>query len=421
MTQKSQTKIKEIKILVIGAGFAGVRCASDLSNRHIPGMKIILVNPTPHFEYHAGLYRVLTGRSPLEVCVPLREIFGSKRNVEIVEDYIVSLQFKEKRAIGQSGSIYRYDYLVLAMGSETNYFDIEGLKDYSYSMKSIKEALALKKHIHEVFMEYQNSRHHGSLSGIHVVVIGGGPSGVEISGELAVYLRRLAKKHFIDPSAVCVDLVSASERLLPKLPQEVSEKVRYRLGSLGVNVYPGRRVMKETIREVYLKDMRMMTKTVIWCAGVTGNHLYAASGLPVNYKQLVLVDSHLRPLHPKTKTLFSKVFVAGDGAATKYSGMAQTANYDGSFIAEQIVRDLYGFRLQSYDPETVDFIVPAGPHWAAAEFLEFTLFGRVAWYLKRVNDLRFFLSVLPFPKALAAWRQDGVLWETCSVCNPRRI
>ena len=124
----------EKKILIVGAGFGGIRCALDLASYHPQGVKVTLVNPTPHFEYHAMLYRVLTGRSPLEVCVPLTDIFQNK-NIEVVEDSITDVNFEEKKTFGKSDSIYRYDYLVLGLGSETAYYDIPGLKDWSFSMK----------------------------------------------------------------------------------------------------------------------------------------------------------------------------------------------------------------------------------------------------------------------------------------------
>src|SRR3989338_2424821 len=114
------------KIIIVGGGFGGVRAALDLASKKIQGAKIILISDKPHFEYTPALYRVATGRSPLEVCIPLREIFSGKE-VEVVEDRIEAVDPLGLVLTGSSGSKYRFDYAVLALGSETAYFNIPGI------------------------------------------------------------------------------------------------------------------------------------------------------------------------------------------------------------------------------------------------------------------------------------------------------
>lgn len=405
--------MSEKKICIVGAGFGGIRCALDLSEHHLEGIKITLVNPTPHFEYHASLYRVLTGKSPLEVCVPLQDIFSGKK-IEVVEDLITDVDFKENKALGKSGSSYNYDYLVLGLGSETAYYDMPELKDWSFSMKSIGEVLALKKHLHELFTEAQKSK---DESGFHIIVVGGGATGIETAGELSVYTKKLAEKHGIDPTLITIDLISSSSRLLAQVPKEMSEKIRLRLGSLGVNVYVNQKVMKEEVEEIYLKDMQMRSKTVIWTAGVKGNELYRKFGLPINTKTQVIVNKYLQPFNNKVKRQWKNVFIIGDSADTKYSGMAQTALHDGRYVSDAIVRKLHDQDLVEYIPEQPECIIPVGPNWAATDFYDQIIYGRLGWFLRRLNDLKFFLSILPFSKAITAWREDGILWESCPICR----
>lgn len=256
----------ERKILIVGAGFGGICCALDLAEHHINGIKITLVNPTPHFEYHATLYRLLTGRSPLETCIPLREIFSHKKNIDVVEDYITDVQFKKNIALGKTGSKYHYDYLVLGLGSETAYYDIPGLKNLSFTLKSVTDALKLKWHLHELFSS-------------HVVVVGGGATGVEVAGELALYTKRVAEHHSENIPLLKIDLITSSERLVPQLPIDISIELSRRLRDLGVNLYFNRRVTKEEVDEVYMKDMSIKSKTVIWAAGVEGNEFLWTLGL----------------------------------------------------------------------------------------------------------------------------------------------
>lgn len=398
------------KIVIVGGGFGGIRCALDLAKKNLKDAKIVLISDKPHFEYHASLYRVVTGRSPLEVCVPLFEIFGGK-NVEIVEDLIIDADLKNKIIKGESGSRYSFDFLVLALGSETAYFDIPGMEALCFSFKSIKDALALKRHIHNMFEACKAGGVVRGVCALHIVVVGGGASGTELAGELALYAKKLARKHKIDPSLPTIDIVEASRRLLPGLPPDISETVKKRLHSLGVNVFLNRSIVKKEIEDVYLKDMIMKTKTVVWAAGVRPNFLFSKiQGLFPDKSGRVIVDEHLQAEGREN------VFIVGDGAATVFSGMAQTALADGKYAADAIRRKIKGKNVPVYRPKRPSYAVPAGSGWAAVLFGSLRLYGRAGWMVRRLADLRFFLSILPFGKALTAFRAGKELAESCPVC-----
>lgn len=399
-------RLLQKKVLIVGAGFGGVSAALEFSHRHFKGVRTTLVNPIPHFEYHASLYRALTGRSPLEVCIPLRDIFS--RNIEVVEDFITDVDFESKIAYGKSKSEYHYDYIILSLGSEPAYYDIAGLRELSFSISSISQTMRLKKHLHEIFSEAD------SPASTHIIVVGGGPTGVETAGELAIYTKKLAKTHGLDESMITIDLVTSSKRVVPQLPKDVSDRIIERLHRLGVNMYFNRRVMKEEVEEIYLKDMQMRTKTVIWAAGVEGNHLYKKFGLPTDKKGRVIVDNYLRPL---TLRYDRRVFIIGDGASTEYSGMAQTAIHEGTYVAENVIRSIYRQPRRLYEPKTPAYAIPVGPRWAATMVHGLKFYGLIGWWLRKFADLRFFLSILPFGKAITAWKEDGVLWESCPVCR----
>lgn len=401
---------QEKRIVVVGGGFAGVRAALDLAAASLKAVKIILVADKPHFEYSPALYRVVTGRSPLEVCVPLQDIFGGTC-VQVVRDTITEARLGENVVIGSSGSSYRYDYLVLALGSESSYFGIPGLADFSFSFKSISEALRLKRHLHESFAACKASLNAGNVCTANIVIVGGGASGVEAAGELAVYTRELAEKHHLDPGIINIDLIEAAPHLLPALPADIGARAAERLRYLGVNIFLNQTVLKEEVYGVYLKDMEIKTKTLIWTAGVKPNHLYAEiKGLEMDKRGRVIVDEFLR-----TKS-YENVFVAGDAASTVYAGMAQTALHDGSFIACAIAKKVRGEGLRAYIPHKPAYAIPVGPGWAAVLLGPMRVFGFLAWVLRRFADLRFFFSVLPFRKAILAWRPDSRLCESCPVC-----
>lgn len=387
--------MKQNKILIVGGGFGGVRAALDLEKSRLPNTKIILVSDKPHFEYHAALYRVVTGRSPLEVCVPLSEIFAGK-NVEVLQDSIIGMDLGARRLEGFSGAHYSYDFLVLALGSETAYFDIPGLRELSFGFKSINEALRLKRHLHELF--------EAGRAPFNIVVVGGGASGTELAGELAIYTRKLARLHQVDPSLASIDLVEGASRILPLMPEDFSRKVAHRLRDLGVNIFVNRLLVKEEVESVHLRDMEMKTKTVIWTAGVAAHHLLG--------KKKVAVDKYLQA---KGR---ANVFVIGDAAATKYSGMAQTAIADGRHAARVIAARILRTKAPAYKPQKPGYAIPAGRGWAAVLIGNTRIYGILGWWIRRAIDFRYFLSILPFDKAVLAFRSGKTLCESCLVCTP---
>lgn len=402
--------LRENKIVIVGGGFGGTRAALDLVKMNLSQVKIRLISDKPHFEYHAALYRVVTGKSPLEVCIPQNEIFENY-DVEVVEDKIIKIDLAQRHLFGEAGSKYTFDYLVLALGSETAYYDIPGLRQYSFGFKSITEALRLKNHLHEVFTSCEVAPKEEKVCLVHIVIIGAGASGTELAGELAQYTKILAKNHNIDPNLVTIDLFEAAPRILPTLPEDFAKKVENRLRTLGVNIFVNRAIMREEIERVYLRDMELKVKTVIWTAGVKPNSLYQKiEGLEFDSKGRVLVDDYLQTKNQKG------VFIIGDAAATTYSGMAQTAIADGAIVAENIFRLINNKQLVKNKLKKPVTAIPEGEGWAAVAIGKLRIYGSLGWLLRRAADLRFFLSILPFKKALLAFQSGKTLCETCSIC-----
>lgn len=401
------------KIIILGGGFAGVRAALDLARSRLPETKIVLLSNTPHFEYHAALYRVVTGRSPLEVCVPLAEIFRDLP-VEILQDRVNKVDLAGKLLTSESGSRYTYDYLVLAVGSETSYFGISGLPEFSFGLKSISEALRLRNHLHQVFESCARGESEDKVCGSHVVIVGGGATGVELAGELAAYSRVLARRHNLDPYLITIDLIEAAPRLLPALSLSVSARVKQRLHDLGVNVFLNRTLVREEVGSIELKDMIIQAKTIIWTAGVKNNRLLAGiAGLTFDKKGRVVVDGHLRPAG------YSDVFVVGDSASVPDAGLAWSAVRMGTHAARVLSANLSGRALPSiYQAATPTSSIPVGPGWAASLFGPVSLYGYIGWLVRRLIDCKFFLSILPLRRALVAFDPHQRLSESCPICNP---
>ncbi len=399
------------KVIIVGGGFGGIKTALDLAKQKNPDLDIALISDKVHFEYQARLYRVVNGYSALEVCVPLEKIF-KKYNVEVIEDFIESVDLDKRQLVGNSGERYFYDFVVLALGSQTTYFNIPGLKEFSYGFKSIQEALELKGHLHKVIEGCKDSLPEDKTKMAHLVIVGGGASGVELAGELATYMKKLIKMHGLDSSLVTIDLIEAAPRLLPIVDEKISAKITKRLRKLGVNIYVNRAVIKEEVEQVFLKDMQMKTATLIWTAGVAPNNLYGRiKGLVLDRKGRVIVDKHLRAKG------YNNAFVIGDGASTTYSGMAQTAINDGKYVANFIEEKIAGRVLESYQPQRPKYAIPVGPGWAAVAIGNLKIYGRPGWWLRRIADLRYFVSILPIIKALKVFRYGSKIVESCPICS----
>lgn len=396
------------QITIVGGGFAGIACALKLARSHISDLQIRLISDNPNFEYHAALYRVVTGKSPMEVCLPLAEIFTPYPNIEYVDDRITAADLTSQTLTGTSGSTYTYDYLILALGSQTSYYNIPGLNKHAFGFKNIHEAIKLKRHIQELFIQATNQEKENLLDDMRIVVVGGGPSGTELAGELAVYTRQLAQSHHVDPSLIAIDLIHSPNRLIPQSSTKLSQVVEAKLHQLGVNIYLNRKVLKEDIEQVYLKDIKMQSRTLIWTAGTQANSLYSQiKNLDLDKSGKVAVNSHFQTAQ------YSHVYIAGDGAAVEDSGLGQSALAHGKHIADHIrSRITRSPSPKAYQPGDWIMAVPVGPRWAAFEYKKTVVTGRLGWWLRRLLDFKVFLEFLPLPKALRALKAGTIEWES---------
>lgn len=386
--------MKERRIVIVGGGFAGVKTALELSKKGLTNTKITLISDRGNFEYHGALYRLVAGGSPMEVCIPIRNIL-SKGNVDFITDTVVEIHDTDQKVTGSSGSIYQYDTLVLALGSETNYFGVPGLKEYSQGMKTVGDALRLKKHIHSSLQECATEDNESKrLCASKFVVVGGGATGVELAAELVVYARKKAREYEMSPSLVSVAIIEASPRLLPAMSEDVSNRVERQVRSLGINVHLNRSVLKEELSGVAMRDMELKSSTVIWTAGIAAHHLNKdLSGATFDKMGRVHVDKNGLALG------YDNVFVLGDCAATQYSGMAQTALAHAKRATKAIELKKHNTGVRYVvDPKPI-WAIPVGGKWSATVVGPLTFYGYSGWVLRRVVDMVVFVSLLPLKKA----------------------
>ncbi len=374
------------RIVVVGGGFAGIEAARKLA-RLVPQAQITLVSDKTYFEYYPALYKVVTGALPTEVSIPLWMMFDTTP-VNVIEDRIIDFLPAENQVRGASGSEYGYDYLVVALGSQTNYFGIPGLDALSYNFRSVHEAIRLKRHLYTLFSDC--AAHPADQTKLlTVVIVGGGPSGVELAGNIGSYLRGLARARHIDPKLITIDLIEAAPRILPTLPEAASKRAAKRLARLGVNVLAGQTLMQEDLESITLKSGAMKTKTVIWTAGMKINDAFKnIPNAALNEKKRIVVDDSLAlPNH-------QNIFVIGDGAGTPHAGLAQTAIHNARYVAETISKKIEGKKIKPYEPKRTAFVVPIGNWWAIFAWKGIRLYGIIPALLRQAIDLRYYFSLL---------------------------
>ncbi len=393
---------KRPKIVVVGSGFAGIEVVKNLITLGAE-VDLTIVTKQPIFQYYPGLYKLVTGALPIEVSVPVRTIFPSNKIAIVEATYNTVDQARQIISVTHAGgdtSEIAYDYLVIALGSETNFFNIKGLPDLSYSFKSVAAALKLKAHFCELFAKAKDLTKDQLVSMLHVLIVGGGPSGVELAGDLRSYLTRVAMEFSVDPSLVTIDLIEANNRVLSALSPKVSMKAEARLRKMGVNIFVNRALEAQEIEEVILKDMSMSSHTVIWTAGTRINSSYMEiPGVTFDERKRIVVTNTL------SLPSDNNIFIAGDGAATPYSGLAQTAIDHGQFIARHIHRSIHNKRPTAYIPKRPAFVIPIGVNWALFSYKNFVMTGWIPWILRSMIDFKYFTHIVPLKHVFAVFKK----------------
>lgn len=378
-----------MKITIVGGGFGGVKTALELSkSKH---NRITLITDRPTFQYYPALYGTATGKSHLQSWVPLGAIFADRENVEVIIDTIESVDPQEKTIKSASGNTYEYEHLVLALGAVTTYFGIEGLDHYAFGIKSEAEIKKLKHHLYQ---ELKEKKHADK----HYVIIGGGPTGVELASALGSYIKRLRKHYRLPEKKITINLVEASPRLLPRMHESTSAKVKKRLEKLGVNVELGKKVESATAEGLMISGRPLESHTIIWTSGVANNPFFKANAEHFEFAPngKVIVNEYLR-----TK---DGIHVIGDNAATPFSGLAQIALHDALFVSKNFNRRQRSLPLKKYKVVMPPVVVPIGEDWAVFEWRKIRLSGWVAGLIRKAADFVGYSDVLPFGRALGVWR-----------------
>ncbi len=375
------------RVVIVGAGFGGLVAARTLAKKPV---QITLIDRQNFHTFQPLLYQVATaGLSPGEIAAPIRWIMRHYGNVEVLMETVQDFDLA-RRVVKLSDSEIPYDYLIVAAGASHAYFGHDEWEPFAPGLKSIDDALEIRR---RVLLAYELAERQAAASAkkqrpqnrdplqLNFVVVGGGPTGVELAGTLAEISRRVLANEFrsIDPRTTRIILLEGGPRVLPTYPEDLSRSAERQLRRLGVEVQTSAMVTGVEPGAVRIGATRLPAAVILWAAGVAASPLGRKLGAPVDRAGRVLVNADLSiPGH-------AEVFVIGDLAALKdengkwLPGVAPVAMQEGRATARNIAAELRGNPRKSFHYFNKGNLATIGRAAAVADFGKVHVSGFLAW------------------------------------------
>jgi NADH dehydrogenase len=392
------------QVVIIGGGFAGLDAARRLRNAPC---EVTIIDRHNHHVFQPLLYQVATaGLSPGDIASPIRWILRKQARLRVLLANVEHLDTRAKQLVLDGGDRLAYDYLIVAAGATHSYFGHDEWSEAAPGLKTLDDALAIRRRLLLAFEEAEretNPVYQRRL--LTFVIIGGGPTGVELAGALGEIARQALRLEFdnVDPAIARIILVEAGPSILPSFPEDLRESARRALVRLGIAVRVGQAVTKVEPEAVWIGDERVEAHTILWAAGVAAAPLSRDLGPNLDRAGRVIVEPDLSvPGHPG-------VFVAGDLASFSHQtgkplpGVAQVAKQQGKRAAANVARLLEGrptTPFHYYDPGNMATI---GRNAAIADFGFLRVSGYLGWLLWLFVHIMFLIGFRNRLSVLLQW------------------
>jgi NADH:ubiquinone reductase (H+-translocating) len=373
------------RVVIVGAGFGGLNAARALGKTNV---QITVIDQKNYHTFQPLLYQVATaGLSPGEIAAPIRSILRSYKNLEVLMAEVTGFDL-DRRVVKTAEADIEYDYLIVAAGASHAYFGHDDWEPYAPGLKTIEDALEIRRRVLLAFELAERQTAYGEpATPLNFVVVGGGPTGVELAGTLAEISHHALAHEFrsIDPARTHILLMEGGPRVLAAYAEDLSRSAQEQLNRLGVEVRTSTTVTQIEPGAVYAGSTRLPATVILWAAGVAASPLGKCLGVPVDRAGRVLVQPDLTvPGHPE-------VFVIGDLASLKdehgkmLPGVAPVAIQQGRFVAKVIRKEL-GSHIAPAANSRHAFhywdkgsLATIGRAAAVAEFGRIHISGFVAW------------------------------------------
>ncbi|RCX11165.1 NADH dehydrogenase [Anaerobacterium chartisolvens] len=363
------------RIAVLGAGYAGIEAALSLykKKRRDSDIEITVIDRNPYHTLLTELHEVAGNRiSEDGVIVPLRDIF-KYTDIKHIRDDITDIDFNSNSLVS-SVNKYTYDYLIIAAGSEPNYYGIQGMREHSFSLWSFEDAVRIREHIKDCFLNASEEKNPDTRKSLLTFIVGGGGfTGVEMIGELAQWVKLLCIEHSIDRSEVRLVLVEALPAILSNLNEKsIKKTMRYLKQKLGVEVLTDSAITSVEFDRAELKGGTVISsRTIIWTAGVRAACITDEISIDKGRACRIKVNEY-------TGTQFENVYAVGDISAFVFEGqtmpaLVESALQTGKTAARNILADIEGKEKTALRPRLHGVMVSVGSFFAVADIMGYQL------------------------------------------------
>ncbi|MDN3509527.1 MAG: NAD(P)/FAD-dependent oxidoreductase [Candidatus Neptunochlamydia sp.] len=370
------------RVVVIGGGFAGINCVQILNKANLD---ILLIDKKNHHLFQPLLYQVASAAlSPADIATPLREIFANQKNATVIMGTVESIDKKKHEIVLVNGDHIPYDYLVVAAGARHSYFGNDQWEPLAPGLKTITDALKIRERILISFEKAERMDSiHETEKYLNFVIIGGGPTGVEMAGAIAEIAHQTMFKNFrrINPEKSKIYIVEGAPRVLPPFPEKLSARAKKDLEKMGVRVITGELVTNITEEGAQVGEHFIAARNVIWAAGNQASPLLKTLDVPIDRQGRAMVEPDLSiPEHPE-------IFVIGDAACTMgkdgkpLPAVAPTAIQQGRYVGRMIRKQVRKEKRRPFKYFDKGGIATIGKNKAVGFFRGMHFKGIFAWLI----------------------------------------
>ena len=381
---------KEAKVVIVGGGFGGLYTAKALKQSSV---QVTLIDKRNFYLFQPLLYQVATGGlSPSDIASPLRLILRQHKNVQVLLNSVVDLKPKDKQIILDDDKSISYDILILATGSTHHYFGNDQWENHAPGLSTVEDALEIRNRVFGAFEAAEKENDPIKRQAwLTFVIVGGGPTGVELAGAVAEIANSSMKGNFnnFTPKDAKIILIEGLERVLPPYPTELSSKAEQELCNLGVTIHTQSMVTSISENNIVLrkgeKYEQITSHTILWAAGVKassiGKKLAEKTGAQIDRAGRVIVEPDLSIIG------FPDIFVIGDLSSFSHQnnkplpGIAPVAMQQAKYVAKLIQKQLKGESLPSFVYKDYGSMAVIGKNKAVADFKFIKLSGFLAWFI----------------------------------------
>lgn len=378
--KKKEINVAHAKVIILGGGFGGLNAAKALGNFNLD---VWLIDKTNHHLFQPLLYQVASAAlSPGDIAVPIREILSSYQNITVLMGEVTAIDKTKRQIVLRNGDRIGYDHLIVALGARHSYFGKDEWEQFAPGLKTLTDALKIRERI---LISFEKAERCDSIAEakkyLNFVIIGGGPTGVEMAGAIAEIANETMLKNFrrIDTKKTKIYLIEGHSHILPVYPEKLSLKAQKYLEHFGVTVITGKRVTNITHEGVTVEDTFIPAENILWAAGNQASPILKTLDVPLDRQGRVIVGPDLTiPDHPD-------IFVIGDAACAMdknnkpLPGLAPVAVQQGRYAAQMIGKKVPKDQRPPFKYHDKGTMATVGKTKAIGTFGKLQFSGFIAW------------------------------------------